>query len=346
MALEDEMAVGMAEDELLLRRNHLRMVADDLAERIQWLDTWLPEDSPSVLPPNDWPEHLSDERSRIVVARAALHERRVAQMRAEDAALLVWQMMLDAVADETKTRERAHKQQGPKSRVAGRRTQEAPHLSLGDRPPPEMHADNWRATVEMPQARIAPETVIMARGPTISMTPAEQAAADETTLPRAAKRRTGRLTPFARRAGPNDTESQDPPADQRDLVPLATPYDLPTVAPAPATPRHRARAVTEPFVAALDLDGLYLKRDQVVLDAGATSIHVRLDNDARYVERENMPAEPQRMTYRSREGDTLVFPVRDVQTQVDGDGPRLLLDVQHWSPDDLAAFRRALESLP
>ncbi len=348
MSLDNEIAIAQTEVELWLRHNHLRAVAEDLTERLQWLDRWLPEETRSLLPPAAWSESLTRERAEIAAARSALIERRLTAMRAEEAALLLWQMELDAVADAVKLRERAHKQPPPKPRAALDRHVEAPQLSLDDRKSPRTDTDEWRLTVELPQAKLAKETISVARGPTVTMTPGEHAAADGALLPRSMKRRTSRMSPLSK------TQSMAPqpparplePEDPRDLVPLATPHDLPTIAPAQGQPpaRHRSRAVTEPFVAALDLDGLYLKRAQITVDRDAHAVMVRLDGDARHVERDDMPGEPQQMTFRSREGDVQVFAVGGAQASEDG--PSLLLDVQHWQLAELDAFERALDTLP
>ena len=133
MALHNEIEIALTEHELQIRRQHLRTVADELAERIQWLDHGLPEAARSPLPPNDWLESLNVERSEIAAAVAALRDRRIAQMQAESAALLIWQLQLDAMADDVKSRERAHRQPTPSSRTALTRLVEAPQLSLDER---------------------------------------------------------------------------------------------------------------------------------------------------------------------------------------------------------------------
>jgi hypothetical protein len=349
MSLENEIAIAMSEGEIALRRNHLRMQAAELAERAQWLDQWNPGETPTPQPADDWPVNLNEERAAIARARSTLLERRIAAMRAEEAALLLWQMHLEDVANAVMEREREHKQPTPKPRAAMDRHISAPQLSLDDRKSPRTDTEEWRMTVELPQAKMAKQVVNLHRIPTESMTPQDHAEADaDGMLRRAAKRRTTRVSPLGKTQtiGSPDRTPPDAPGDPRDLVSAATPHDLPTIAPAQGQPaaRHRARAVTEPFVAALDLDGLYLKREQIHVDRAAHRVRVLLDAQARHAERDDMPAMPQQLTFRSREGDLQFF---GVQGAVAGDdGPSLILGVAHWQEAEMDAFERALTTLP
>ena len=335
MALEHELAIGLAENELAIRRNHLQAVAQELEERVAWLARWQPADPPLPAPPADWDQTLGHARQELAAERAALLERRQDQLRAEEAALLLWQMQLDTAAEAVKAHERAHKQPPPTPRASLNRNVEAPQLSLDDRERARAVTQEWRMTVEMPQAKLGKDTVSLARSETVTMTPAEHAAADGAVVPRAVKRRTGRMTPLN-------------PAEPRDLVPLATPHDLPSIAPSASQPRpqHRGRAVTEPFVAAMDLDGLYLQRSQLSVTDDGRALQVRLDAETRHAEREDMPTQPQRLMYRSREGDLRFFGLGAAQAKREGDTALLALDIQHWPATELEAFQRALETLP
>lgn len=344
MALEDEIALALTENEILLRRNHLRAVADELAERCAWLDQLLPSDQVTPLPPNDWAEFVEHDRIALAAAREALLAQRAEQVMAQEAALLLWQMQLDTMAEAVRIRERAHRQTTVIARAALNRTVEAPELSVGDRKPPRVDSEQWMVTLDLPRAPAAAPDPEISRRRTTTMTPEDSAAADRAVLSRATKRRTARMSPIASPAAAILPDATDP----RDLTPLTTPHDLPTIAPAAMTAptRHRGRSVTEPFVAALDLDGLYLQRQQLTFDAELCAVRVQLYSDTRVSDREDMPARPERMTYRSREGDTHVFRLREVELRADNGEHRLVLHVQHWTPDELQAFRRALETLP
>ncbi len=340
MAPEHGFALDMTEAELELRRAQLRTQADDLAERVAWLNRWSHTDAPLPPPPADWPEALNRSRAEIAAAHAALQERRLAQAQAEEAALLIWQMQLDTANEAVKSLERAHRQPPPVPRASLNRTVEAPELSVDKRRGPDAVTEEWRLTAEMPQAKLVPVHAAVPRPTTVAMTAEDHLAADAALLPRAVKRRTGRMTPLP--------VPHQPPADSRDLIAVETPYDLPTIAPAGslAPARHRARAVTEPFVAAMDLDGLYLKRRQIVLDRGGQAVHVLLDAESRHAELDDMPTRPQQFTFRSREGDLQHFPVLGGDVVRTAGLPTIVLDVQHWQPAELQAFQRALDTLP
>lgn len=331
MNFENDIALTLSENEILLRRNHLRAVADELAERVGWLEHWLPSGQATTLPPNDWPVALEEERLELMAARAALLTRRAAQVRAQEAALLLWQMQLDTVAELVRERERAHRQPPPTPRMALNRNVEAPELAVEQRRPPGSQADTWQVALDLPAANLESRTQI-SRGRTVTMTAAELDAADRATLSRANKRRTARMSPVAALAP--------------DREPAATPHDLPTIAPVASAARHRGRSVTEPFLAALDLDGLYLKRQQVTLDVAQRLVRVHLEDAARHADHPDMPAQPERLTYRSREGETRFFGLKDAQLQSDANGHWLVLDVQHWKHEELHAFHDALAALP
>lgn len=327
MRLEDEIPVELAETELLVRRRHLYAVAEALAERVRWLDNWLPEAQASSLPPNDWPEQVSAERNAITAARAELLTRRMNQLQAEDAALLLWQTQLDTITDLVQERERAHVQTAPQPRAALNRPVAAPELSPAPHLPAHAPAEDWRTTMALPQAKLSKDTVDLAPLP----------ASNEPAATRASKRRTGRIAPRI-----------EPADDPRDLTSPPTPRDLPTLGPQPSAPptRPRVRSVTEPFAAALDLDGLYLQRSEIKLDIEQGTLFVRISESARHAERVDVPSQPQQLRYRSREGDLGVFAVRGGKFVMDGGQPVLALDVRHWSAAELVEFVRALDALP
>jgi hypothetical protein len=332
MAVADEIALAMAEHDILLRRNHLRAVADELAERSEWLDQWLPSGQLTPLPPNDWMESVEQERKELAAAREALLVRRKAQVQAQEAALLLWQMQLDTMTAAVRSRERAHRQPLATPRASLNRHVEAPELSLKTRKPPRTQGDEWQVPLDLPTAEGEAQNADISRGRTVTMTP-EDAAATEP-LSRANKRRTARMNPVML---PSAADAPD-----------TSPTDLPTMAPAPAAPpsRHRGRTMTEPFLAALDLDGLYLQRRQVAVDLTERAVRVWVGDEARHADATDMPAHPAFFTYRSREGDTRVFGLREVELRSDAGGHWLVLDVQHWPHEDLQAFHRALTTLP
>ena len=163
------------------------------------------------------------------------------------------------------------------------------------------------------------------------MTPEEVATVEQTGLSRASKRRTARMNPVVLPAAAATSDT--------------APADLPTIAPTPPA-RHRGRAVTEPFLAALDLDGLYLRRRQVSVDLAQRAVRVQFGDEARHADAKDMPAHPAFFTYRSREGETRIFALKEAELRANGGDYWLVLNVQHWPHHELESFNRALATLP